>query len=72
MTAKQGDCVQTLTDFMEDSLKDREDGDYSSLQCRLKELEEDGRQEAASIPKNLLILLNNRTWRANSWKRMAH
>jgi len=57
--------VQTLTDFMEDSPKNREDGDYSSLQGRVEELKEDGIQEAANIPKNLSPLLNKRTWRAN-------
>lgn len=56
--------MQTLKDFM-DVPKNREDGDYSSPQCRL-ELEEDGIQEAASLPKDLSILLKNRTQRANS------
>ena len=50
---------------MEDSPKNREDGDYSSLQGRVEELKEDGIQEAANIPKNLSPLLNKRTWRAN-------
>lgn len=58
----KGDCVQILKDFM-DALKNREDGDYNP-HCR-RELEEDGIEETAILPKNLSILLKNRMWRPN-------
>lgn len=41
MTANKGNCVQILTAFMEYSLKSTEVREYSSIQGRLEELEEE-------------------------------